>query len=314
MVLVTRGRHPDRPSVVEVLLNQDGSPVWDASEHHDVQALFDDPAAVGTMVPIGDCTSTETQYWAVEVGRPHAGADVAPLVPGGTWTSARALAGVGFKDVGAIAKFDAAMGGKAVALLNWERDTKYCGRSGELMEGSGEGWRSSPEGVRQYPRIDPAVIMAVMSPDEQHCLLGQRRGTSYFTCLAGFVSSAESAEDACRRETREETGIDVGKVVLHSTQPWPVGRAGGCELMIGCMAKALSMEPSSEAIDDELAASKWYARDEVADALRKASDHSLARGSDHSTATHTNGELVVPGPTALAHHLLATFANGFSFQ
>lgn len=38
MVLVTRGRHPDRPSVVEVLLNQDGSPVWYVS--HPSIALF----------------------------------------------------------------------------------------------------------------------------------------------------------------------------------------------------------------------------------------------------------------------------------
>jgi NADH pyrophosphatase NudC (nudix superfamily) len=147
-----------------------------ASEHRDVQALFDDPAAVGTMVPIGDCTSTETKYWAVEVVRPHAGADVAPLLPGGTWTSARALAGVGFKDVGLIAKFDAAMGGKAVALLNWERDTKYCGRSGELMEGSGEGWRSSP-----YVHRWPCTMPRLRSAQDYHAL-PQHVTDSTFTC------------------------------------------------------------------------------------------------------------------------------------
>lgn len=28
-------------------------------------------------------------------------------------------------------------------------------------------------------------------------------------------------EEAVRRETREETGIEVGEVVYHSSQPWP---------------------------------------------------------------------------------------------
>ena len=32
---------------------------------------------------------------------------------------------------------------------------------------------------------------------------------------------------------RSSAGVVVETVVLHSTQPWPIGRAGGCELMIG---------------------------------------------------------------------------------
>ena len=58
----------------------------------------------------------------------------------------------------------------------------------------------------------------------------------------GFVEQGESVEEACRRETMEESGIRVGKVLLHSTQPWPIGRAGACELMIGCMAHAISTD------------------------------------------------------------------------
>jgi NADH pyrophosphatase NudC (nudix superfamily) len=41
-----------------------------------------------------------------------------------------------------------------------------------------------------------------------------------------FVEPGESVEEATRREALEEAGAVVGAVALHSTQPWPIGRAG----------------------------------------------------------------------------------------
>ena len=38
----------------------------------------------------------------------------------------------------------------------------------------------------------------------------------------------------------EEAGIEVGQVAILGSQPWPIGRGGSCELMIGCIAKAKS--------------------------------------------------------------------------
>ena len=45
-----------------------------------------------------------------------------------------------------------------------------------------------------------------------------------------------------RREVFEEAGIKVGEVAIVGSQPWPIGRGGSCELMIGCIGKALSEE------------------------------------------------------------------------
>jgi hypothetical protein len=35
------------------------------------------------------------------------------------------------------------------------------------------------------------------------------------------IQPGESLEEAVRRETWEESGIEVGEVVYHSSQPWP---------------------------------------------------------------------------------------------
>lgn len=43
---------------------------------------------------------------------------------------------------------------------------------------------------------------------------------------------------AVRREVYEEVGLIVGDVKIVGSQPWPAGRGGGCELMIGVIARA----------------------------------------------------------------------------
>ena len=85
--------------------------------------------------------------------------------------------------------------------------------------------------------------MLVQSADGERCLLGQtkrRHNSNMYSCLAGFVEQSESVEDAVRRETWEESGVVVGEVNLVGSQPWPIGAAGHAELMLGCMASAVS--------------------------------------------------------------------------
>ncbi|MQI32354.1 NUDIX domain-containing protein, partial [Escherichia coli] len=77
--------------------------------------------------------------------------------------------------------------------------------------------------MRIYPRVDPVVIMLVIDRENDRALLSRqsRFVPRMWSCLAGFIEPGESLEEAVRRETWEETGIEVGEVVYHSSQPWP---------------------------------------------------------------------------------------------
>ncbi|KAH8591070.1 NUDIX hydrolase domain-like protein [Bisporella sp. PMI_857] len=157
-----------------------------------------------------------------------------------------------------------------------------------------------------FPRTDPTVIMAVVSHDAKRVLIG--RGKSwpkfFYSTLAGFCEPAESVEEAVRREVWEESGVLLGRVVIHSTQPWPYP----ANLMIGAIAQAL---PDGEKIhlehDPELEDAKWVELDVIREALRiGASGLDEAPGDEYK-----EGGIRLPPKTAIANQLLTAVVNGF---
>jgi NAD+ diphosphatase len=157
-----------------------------------------------------------------------------------------------------------------------------------------------------FPRTDPTVIMAVVSHDGKRILLGrQKRWPPYwYSTLAGFCEPAESVEEAVRREVWEESGVLLGRVVIHSTQPWPYP----ANLMIGAIGQAL---PDGEKIhlehDPELEDAKWVDLDEVREALRTGTSGL----GEKPEAEYKEGSLRLPPQTAIANQLLRAVVGGF---
>ena len=148
--------------------------------------------------------------------------------------------------------------------------------------------------------------MAVVNSAGDRILLGrQRRWPPYwFSTLAGFAEPAESIEEAVRREVYEEAGIHVGRVIIHSTQPWPYP----ANLMVGAIGQAV---PGGETIDlghdPELDDARWFSFEEVREALRVGTS---GLGEDPSPEWK-EGNLRLPPSTAIAHQLMSAVASGF---
>jgi NAD+ diphosphatase len=259
------------PSTLVVALYEGSAPIVDG-EHGPVLLLS--PAAdrpeIGSAPTFFLGIDTQQRaYLAVSLPQ-------APTLPdGASWANLR--------DVGAVLD-DAGAGifTTSVALLAWHASHPHCAKCGAKSNVLQAGWtRLCPVcGTEHYPRTDPAVIMAITSPDDK-ILLG-RQATwppRRFSTLAGFVEPGESLEDAVRREVAEEAGIVVGEVDYRGSQPWPFPSS----LMLGFRGHAVSSEISLD--DLELAEARWWSKEEVADDVK-------------------TGRLLLPPPVSIARRLV----------
>ena len=158
-----------------------------------------------------------------------------------------------------------------------------------------------------FPRTDPTVIMAIVSADGTRLLLGRNKRFPplWYSTLAGFLEPGESVEEAVRRETWEESGVAVGRVVLHSSQPWPYP----ANLMLGAIGQALPGpgEQIHLGHDQELDDARWFPLDEVRAAL-------LAPGpplGEEPRDGENTGPLRTPPQTAIANRLMDAVCSGY---
>lgn len=110
----------------------------------------------------------------------------------------------------------------AVQLANWYRENRLCGCCGKPFEKDLKErmLRCDNCGIQLYPKISPAVIIAVTNGEK--LLLSKYAGREYthYALLAGFTEIGESIEDTVRREVMEEVGLKVKNLRFYKSQPW----------------------------------------------------------------------------------------------
>lgn len=186
--------------------------------------------------------------------------DPLPLLPEGMG---------GFADLRQVAGLlppgEASVLAHARGLMHWRTRHRFCGVCGHGCEPRSAGnVMACPNcGAQHFPRTDPAVIMLVVRGGR--CLLGHSQrfpNVTMYSTLAGFVEPGESLEEAVRREVWEETGVEVGEVLYHSSQPWPFPSS----IMLGFHAEGLSDEIRIQ--PEELRDARWFTREEIRDHTR----------------------------------------------
>ena len=181
--------------------------------------------------------------------------DPVPLLPESLGTF------VDLRSVGwGVPRPEASVLAHARGLIHWRQRHKFCGVCGNAcdIKSAGHVMECTVCKTQHFPRTDPAVIMLVHR--DGRALLGHStrfpKATMYST-LAGFVEPGESLEEAVRREVREESGIVVGDVHYHSSQPWPFPG----NIMLGFYAEGLSEDITVD--PSELKDARWFSRQEI---------------------------------------------------
>lgn len=107
-------------------------------------------------------------------------------------------------------------------LHRWYGSRQYCGRCGTKMEPSTiERAMVCPDcGLIEYPKICPAVIVAVTNGDKLLVTRYADRPFRGWALIAGFVEIGETLEDTVRREVMEEVGVKVKNLRYYKNQPW----------------------------------------------------------------------------------------------
>jgi NAD+ diphosphatase len=149
----------------------------------------------------------------------------------------------------------------ARGLMHWRARHRFCGVCGGVCDARSAGhvmFCTACE-TQHFPRTDPAVIMLVTKDDR--ALLGHSQRfprSNMYSTLAGFVEPGETLEEAVQREVLEESGIKVGAVHYHSSQPWPFPG----NIMLGFYGEGLSEDITID--PEEMLDVRWFSREQIA--------------------------------------------------
>ena len=148
----------------------------------------------------------------------------------------------------------------ALQLHRWYKSRSFCGRCGAPTEPSRtERAMVCPKcGLIEYPKICPAVIVAVS--DGERLLVSRYRDRPFrgWALIAGFVEIGETLEDTVRREVLEETGLRVKNLRYYKSQPWSFS-----DTLLAGFYCDLDGSDAIRIEEDELSEALWLPRGEI---------------------------------------------------
>ncbi|MBR0272305.1 MAG: NAD(+) diphosphatase [Methanobrevibacter sp.] len=161
------------------------------------------------------------------------------------------------------------MGTKAVLVNDWYISHQFCGRCGTKTEVDEKDMmlKCPSCGQMHYPRIAPAIIVAIRKDDELLMAKHSYHDNIRYALIAGFVEPGESIEEAVHREVREEVGIKIKNLKYMKSQSWPFPNS----LMLAFTAEYKSGDIKVDG--DEILKAKWFKKEEI---IRYDSDISIS--------------------------------------
>ena len=143
--------------------------------------------------------------------------------------------------------------GKCNELLYWDQNTQFCGVCGSLMQMDTDISKRCPNcGKTVWPQLATAIIVLINRGDDLLLVHARNFKTDFYGCIAGFVETGESLEEAVKREVMEETSLTIKNLRYFKSQPWPYP----CGLMVGFFAEYESGELHLQ--DSELSRGNWF--------------------------------------------------------
>jgi NAD+ diphosphatase len=148
----------------------------------------------------------------------------------------------------------------ALQLMNWYISNRFCGKCGSPMEPKQDERALACNGCENvvYPKISPAVIVAILSKDRILLAKGVNFHGGFYSLVAGYADIGESLEEAVAREVKEEVGLEVKNIRYYGSQPWPLSGS----MMIGFIAEA-DYYQSIKIDKKEIADAGWYTCDNL---------------------------------------------------
>ena len=145
-------------------------------------------------------------------------------------------------------------------LYSWYRNNRFCGccASRTVHDDKERRLRCPVCGNMIFPKISPAIIVAVTDGDR--LLLSKYAGRNYthYALLAGYTEIGETLEQTVHREVMEEVGLRVKNIRYYKSQPW--GIDGNVLMGFFC---DLDGDDTITVDTTELSLAQWFERSSV---------------------------------------------------